>query len=524
LPRGATVVAIGVALARIYRAVFAVALDGEAIRLGWEAWRTHVLRVPWDAVFGLIGASIVAYAIFVWWLVALTFLPRSAAISGLAARNAYPAVAVVAGGFAISTLLDAPAAGVDETNKAPASDLFDQERMLSELERRRDELLAHVTAKRRPDILFVHVESMRRDMMRSEIMPHLTELAGECLVSPHHYTTGNNTGTSMFGVLTGQAGAYYPLARARHAQPLPLAILRRLGYRTSVSFTNNLRTYDGIYGLLFDGLVDETYGVSTDRVEIDDASMIDHYLAEIAGAKDRPRFDYLVLDSSHYDYAYPPAFEKFRPTMTLGAGMKDTFVTRPGINDEMKGRGPFIRNRYQNSLLYVDSLIDRLMTRLRSRDAGKQPIVVIFGDHGEEFWEHGSFGHGLSLSEEQTSVPLLVCLPERTTTRYHYSTHADVFPTIFELMQLDDTGIAFMSGKSLLSYERSLDVAVTTFGVTGKAFDRRRIVAGDEMKVSFFDSPPFNVTKVSDYRDVELPPSPIAKALVARALASETLR
>ena len=42
-----------------------------------------------------------------------------------------------------------------------------------------------------------------------------------------------------------------------------------------------------------------------------------------------------------------------------------------------------------------------------------QTLVILTADHGEQFGEHGGFGHGMSLYEPEVHVPLLVIFPGR---------------------------------------------------------------------------------------------------------------
>src|SRR5262249_21328560 len=113
--------------------------------------------------------------------------------------------------------------------------LLGEERVAELLRARRDAILSHpVRARSRPDVLVVHVESMRADMLRAEVAPTLTALAKDAIAPAHHLTTGTNTGTGVFGILHGLLSPYYAFARREHFRPLPLEILRALGYRLSL--------------------------------------------------------------------------------------------------------------------------------------------------------------------------------------------------------------------------------------------------------------------------------------------------
>ncbi len=58
---------------------------------------------------------------------------------------------------------------------------------------------------------------------------------------------------------------------------------------------------------------------------------------------------------------------------------------------------------YDRELLYTDDRLAELLAALRQR-LGSHTAVFIASDHGEEFDEHDSLGHGHSLYKEQLSV------------------------------------------------------------------------------------------------------------------------
>lgn len=66
--------------------------------------------------------------------------------------------------------------------------------------------------------------------------------------------------------------------------------------------------------------------------------------------------------------------------------------------------GPRLRAAYADTVRAVDSGLDRLITDLAADEA----VVVVHGDHGEEFGERQVYGHGHALSEELIRTPLFV--------------------------------------------------------------------------------------------------------------------
>src|SRR6185437_2269049 len=66
---------------------------------------------------------------------------------------------------------------------------------------------------------------------------------------------------------------------------------------------------------------------------------------------------------------------------------------------------------YDECLLGLDAQLGRFLAGLRDAGTLANTWVVITADHGEHFGEHGHFGHGSTLYNEQTHVPLIVVPP-----------------------------------------------------------------------------------------------------------------
>jgi arylsulfatase A-like enzyme len=66
---------------------------------------------------------------------------------------------------------------------------------------------------------------------------------------------------------------------------------------------------------------------------------------------------------------------------------------------------------YDNGIYAVDRGLARLFVGLQHLEVYDDAIIVLVSDHGEEFLDHGDFGHGPRVYQEQARVPLLVRLP-----------------------------------------------------------------------------------------------------------------
>ncbi|MBX3245624.1 MAG: sulfatase [Myxococcales bacterium] len=104
---------------------------------------------------------------------------------------------------------------------------------------------------------------------------------------------------------------------------------------------------------------------------------------------------------------------------------------------------------YDGEITYTDVHFRGILDGLERRGLADDTLVVLTSDHGEEFWDHGSVGHGHSVWEELLHVPLFVRLPGEPARRLTDSVGlVDVMPTILEALGLERP--AELSGRSFL--------------------------------------------------------------------------
>jgi arylsulfatase A-like enzyme len=70
-------------------------------------------------------------------------------------------------------------------------------------------------------------------------------------------------------------------------------------------------------------------------------------------------------------------------------------------------------------------------------------VIVLTSDHGEEFWEHGDWGHGHTLYRELVWVPLVVHLPQGTPGRSDAALESrDLYALVLDLARDPDLDLA----------------------------------------------------------------------------------
>jgi len=108
-----------------------------------------------------------------------------------------------------------------------------------------------------------------------------------------------------------------------------------------------------------------------------------------------------------YYNRYPPAFRQFTPTC-------DTNQIQTCTQEQLV-------NTYDNTILYVDYIVDKAIKLLQSKQDKFTTSLVYLSDHGESLGENGVYLHGLPYSiapDSQKHVPMLIWLSEDYQQRY----------------------------------------------------------------------------------------------------------
>ena len=110
-----------------------------------------------------------------------------------------------------------------------------------------------------------------------------------------------------------------------------------------------------------------------------------------------------------------------------------------------------IRNRYWNSVRHLDTQLERVFAALEERGLLDSTLVVVTGDHGEEFLEKGRWGHNSEFDEEQIRVPFVLYVPGRAPAVVdRLTSHLDLPATLLGLLGVQNPPGDYSLGQSLL--------------------------------------------------------------------------
>lgn len=303
----------------------------------------------------------------------------------------------------------------------------------------------------RPDILLLTIDTVRADHTSLEgyerdTTPTLRALAAARGVRfTRAYPAASWTIPSIASLLTGVLPSQHGLEHAHledngivrqetlspELPSLP-ASLRAAGYRTfGITATGHFDPAIG-YGHGFDDY--ECLGfVERDQVEAAVQSRI-----ETLHAQGTPFFLWLHIIDPHIPYTpTEPQFTEWWPESrprypSLDAAPAGFGIGRAVLREHIPPRDAldYSMAAWDSEIRAADDFLHRLLAQL---DDGHLAVVVT-GDHGEEFFEHGGMGHGNTLFEEVVHVPLVVALPDQTPrVANHLVSLMDLLPTLLEV-------------------------------------------------------------------------------------------
>jgi membrane-anchored protein YejM (alkaline phosphatase superfamily) len=316
----------------------------------------------------------------------------------------------------------------------------------------------------RPNILVLVVDSWRADMLDPRVTPRLWEFAQRSRRFVDHLSGGNATRFGVFSLLYGLHGAYWRPVLEAERPPLLVEAVREAGYQTRVfsSASMEFPEFRRTAWATIQGDVEDQFP-SPRRAERDAllGARFAEWLPEALAAR-RPFFAFALLDSAHQTYDFPSDQAPFQPC-AAELDYLEMARTHDGVLREQ------VKNRYMNALHYVDSIAGAMLEALEHQGALENTLVVVTGDHGEEFAEHGHWGHTSNFTAEQVRVPLVLRGPGVTPgIERRPTTHVDVAPTLLEALGLaPGMRATWCLGESLLAPPATRDRVVAGWGELG---------------------------------------------------------
>lgn len=278
------------------------------------------------------------------------------------------------------------------------------------------------------DVVLLSIDTLRADALSGygnprDTTPVLDALAARGARFERVLAQAPNTATSHATLFTGLPPWTHRVANIsslEHGTPALHPVFTTLAeHFAAAGYHTAALTDGGPLGASWNLL----QGFETTHAEYEDWQVrVDQALDLVAAADERPLFLFLHTYEVHEPYLPPERLvERFAPDYDgpLVEALADVRAEQALPDRRPNGRRmlrdaaaftpadvAFLRALYDAELAYVDEGLARLLPPLLARDA----LIAITSDHGEEFGEHGEFGHK-QLHAETLHVPLILRLP-----------------------------------------------------------------------------------------------------------------
>ncbi len=318
-----------------------------------------------------------------------------------------------------------------------------------------------------PSVVLIVLDTVRADHMslygyERDTTPRLARWARQGTVFENGFSAAAWTlpgvGSIFTGLYPSQHGAGLSGPSRMHDEVPTLAEeLSGIGYETAA--VANVSFLAPLFGLNR-GFAHYDY----DPADAEDGTRradvsVDRALAWLNERSDAPSFLVLHLFDAHRFYdAPPPARGVFTGEFAADYDPATLPTLESRVEAERRGDMDFHVAAYDEEILWIDIQLDRFFSELRERGLFDSTLVILTGDHGEAFREHGQIAHGSSLHNEVIRVPMIVWEPGQATGRRSLVpvSTVDIVPTA-----LDYAGAAAgeTSGFSLRAAIRGEEVA-----------------------------------------------------------------
>ena len=296
-----------------------------------------------------------------------------------------------------------------------------------------------------PNIIWLISESMRGDLLDADIMPYTFARSDKGWRLTHHYSGGNGTRQGLFSLFYGIFGTYWDAFLREQQGPVFIDLLQERGYDMNM-YTSADFTYPEFDQTIFSTIPSDRlhqFNNDMDPVARDRANT-DSIISKIQTATpDSPFMIFMFYESTHARYSFPPEDAIRTPFLDdLNYATMSRKSLAPKINE--------LKNRYINAAHFIDGQMERIFQALDRQGLWQDTIVVVAGDHGEEFMENGFWGHNSGFSSQQISTPMVIWLPGKEPAVINQPTsHMDVTATILPLMGVTNPLSDYSQGMNL---------------------------------------------------------------------------
>ena len=333
--------------------------------------------------------------------------------------------------------------------------------------------------KKKPNILFFGIDSLRRDRMslygyQRLTTPHIDKYAAGGAVFNQCFSSSIPTTSGYSNMLTGRDCFGTDVVALRHVGDIAPGIstlaemLSKESYNTTcVGFSGNAASRGFDKYLKFEGWGSYAHGRSHKAENLNTVTIPElHRLA----AEKKPFFLFLRHMDPHAPYLPPAPFERMFYSGDeydkKNKSLVDCYSFKPFCDFFYSWFPPgctdaeYIKAQYDGEIAYMDACIQILLTELNTLGIEDETLVVFTSDHGETLDLHDCYFDHHGLYECTLQVPLVFRLPGIVPggTRFNDICQLkDITPTVLDILGIDAKDYEF-EGRSLLGRMQGRDL------------------------------------------------------------------
>lgn len=278
--------------------------------------------------------------------------------------------------------------------------------------------------RRADNLILISIDSLRADRVGSYGNPHDTSPTID-RIGRQGVRFGNASSSSSWtlpshmSMFTGRDvlghGVISESDKLSPAVPTLAGRLKSAGLATAAIVSTPVLSAKFGFGHGFDSYDDQTIPAPNafDAVKDEPAPTVEKlattWLREHASER---FFLFLHFWDVHYDYIPPPPYDTMFDPDYKGTVTGKDFYEDSAINKHLPERDvEHLLALYDGEIRWVDDHLARIFQVVDDLGLAGKTAIIITSDHGDEFFEHGYKGHGRTLYNEVTRVPLVMSVP-----------------------------------------------------------------------------------------------------------------
>lgn len=274
------------------------------------------------------------------------------------------------------------------------------------------------------NIVMIVIDTWRFDAMNEKLTPHLYQFATQAWQFKNHFSGGNSTEAGLTSLLYALPHLYWESLKKAKRGALLIDALHEQNYQTKIFFSSFMvPRFDQTAFAAIKNI--RTVSAPGNTIPDRDHTITQEWAQFIQKRdKEKPFFTFSLYDSAH-GYCAQQNFKKvYKKAPDQCARL---FLTKENIHK--------IHDRYRNAVYFIDEEIGFILEKLKQENLLDNTIVILTGDHGEEFFDTPleNAGHASNYSIYQIKVPMIVHWPKQDPAVFkHTTTHYDVVPTLMK--------------------------------------------------------------------------------------------